>query len=720
MRAASQIRPDALRPASIAGALGRRVLPRLALFDAQRGMLFCWIPVCLAIGIGGWFALPSDPTPQDWMLVAAGLGLSIPVMAAGAWRWPVVVGLVCILAGFALAGLRGQMVDAPVLGWRYYGPVEGRIVAIDRSASDKMRLTLDRVVLDRTSPARTPARVRVSLHGDQRWLDPAPGMVVIMTAHLGPPEGPVEPGGFDFQRMAWFDRLGAVGYTRTPALLLEGSDAALPIARLRRHISRSVQQILPGETGAFAAAILTGDRSGMQDDTLAALRAANTAHLLAISGLHMGLLTGCVFVALRTGMAAIPALALRHPIRKWAALGALAAGAFYLALSGGNVATQRAFVMAAVMLGAILLDRRALTLRAVAVAAIIVLVLRPEELTGPGFQMSFAATVALVAAFRGLRGWLPPGLPRWGRAVIGLVVSSAVAGAATAPIAAAHFNQLSQLGLAANLASVPLMGAVVMPAAVLAACLTPLGLGWIGLAIMAPAIDWILWIAHTIGGMDGALRMVPSPGPWVLPLVALGALWWILWQGRGRWAGLLPLALAASLWGGVERPDLLISPDGALIGLDVGGQRALNKPKGQGFVASNWLENDGDRVDQAQAAERPGLARDADGLTTFSLGGQRIAHIAGRNAAERAAAACGRMDIVIMSGTADGPDDTSKPHELTARCEIIDATTLRRTGAIAMWAAAEGDGLHRLTVRDASGRRAWNATAWRSRASRDQ
>ncbi|KKK80916.1 hypothetical protein LCGC14_2818710, partial [marine sediment metagenome] len=216
-------------------------------------------------------------------------------------------------------------------------------------------------------------------------------------------------------------------------------------------------------------AILTGDRSGMGRDTLQALRDSNLAHLLAISGLHMGLLTGVVFSALRFALALIPALALGHPVKKYAAVGALLAGAGYLALSGGNVATQRAYIMVAVVLGAVLLDRRALTLRGVALAATIVLVLRPEALTGPGFQMSFAATTALIAVFRLMRDSGGPRAPRLLQPVLALVVSSGVAGAATAPIAAAHFNQIAKFGLVANLLSVPLMGTLVMPAAVLAA-----------------------------------------------------------------------------------------------------------------------------------------------------------------------------------------------------------------------------------------------------------
>jgi len=298
---------------------------------AQRGQLLCWAPVCLGIGIGIYFALPVEPSPVRLGAAAGGAAaLLLVARRSGEAAAPLMMALALVLLGLALAGTRARMLEEPVLGWRYYGPVEGRIIEIDRSASDKTRLTLDRVVLGDVAPARTPARVRVSLHGAQDWLVPEPGMTVILTGHLSPPAGPTEPGGFDFQRMAWFDRLGAVGYSRTPALVLapaaEGQ-AGLGIYRLRMALSAAIRDALPGERGTFAAAILTGDRSAIPQDTLEDLRASNLAHLLAISGLHMGLLTGLVFAATRTGIALVPAVALRVPGKKIAAAVALVAAA---------------------------------------------------------------------------------------------------------------------------------------------------------------------------------------------------------------------------------------------------------------------------------------------------------------------------------------------------------------------------------------------------------
>jgi competence protein ComEC len=454
----------------------RPVSHLIHLFDRQRGHLFPWLPVAYAVGIGVYFSLADEPTGRAWALLGAALAAGVLLAATVLRHSPLLLALLAALAGAGVAGLRTASVGEPILAFRYYGPIEGRIVGIDRSRSDRPRLTLDRVVLRDVPPERTPARVRVSLHGDQRWLTPEPGLTVILTGHLSAPEGPVEPGGFDFQRQAFFDRLGAVGYTRTPVLAFRAAEegrAGLFIYRTRMAITAAVLEGVPGRAGAFAAAITTGDRSAIDADTLEALRASNLAHLLAISGLHMGLLTAFVFAAVRLGIAAVPPLALRVPGKKVAAVVALAAGAVYLALSGGNVATERAFVMVAVVLAAVLFDARALTLRAVALAAIIVLTLRPEALTEPGFQMSFAATIALIAVFSRLREVETGRIPRWTRPLFALVVSSAVAGLATAPIAASHFNQVPHYGLLANTLSVPLMGTVIMPAAVLAAVLAP-------------------------------------------------------------------------------------------------------------------------------------------------------------------------------------------------------------------------------------------------------
>jgi competence protein ComEC len=667
------------------------------------GRLLLFAPVCLGTGIGGYFALPVEPTALVWALVAigaAGAGLVGARLTRSRYAGVgfLALGLAMMLAGLLVAGLRTETVRAPVIGFRYYGPVEGRVVKIDRSQSDAIRLTLDRVRLERVAPDARPERVRVSLHGAQGYLDPVPGQSVAMTAFLSAPEGPVEPGGFDFRRMAWFDRIGAVGYTRAPALLLAPAGeglGALFIHRLRQRIAAYVRAAIPGEAGAFAAAITTGDRAQMSPEALAALRGSNLAHLLAISGLHMGLLTGFVFAALRYALALVPGLADRHSTRKIAAVVALQAGAFYLALSGGNVATERAFIMVSVMFGAVLLDRRALTLRAVAVAALLILLVQPEALGEPGFQMSFAATTALVAVFGLLRDWPGWQPPRWARGGLSVVISSAVAGFATAPFAAAHFNQVSYYGLLANLSAVPVMGTLVMPLAVLAGLLAPLGLAGLALSVMRWPIEWILWVAQRVSTLDGAVGHVASPGAWVLPLIGLGGLALVLLAGRGRAVGLVPLALGFALWADTERPAALVASSGGLVGVLGPDGRALSKPRGDGFAAMAWLENDGDPVAQDVAFARRGFSG-AAGARRAQIGGQRLAHFTGRGAGARAVAACGEAALVVTSVPVEAPPPG---------CLLFDETRLAETGALALYDS--GDALRIVTVAQTSGARPW-------------
>ncbi|MFK7939048.1 MAG: ComEC/Rec2 family competence protein [Roseovarius sp.] len=669
---------------------------------AQRGHLFPWIPVCLAVGIGLFFALRFEPAPLQYFWIGI-LGLSAAfcaIMLPFAWR-PFGWAIVLISAGFMLAGTRTHTLAEPVLGWRYYGPVEGRIVGIDRSSSDAVRLTLDTVRLRDVSPARTPHRVRLSLHGPQDHITPKPGLWVMSTAHLSPPAGPVEPGGFDFQRHAWFLQLGAMGYTRNPVLIRAPPDGSQPVFAARMALSDHVRQVLPGEAGAFAAAIMTGDRSGIGQDTLRDLRVSNLAHLLAISGLHMGLLAGFVFAALRYGFALVPYLCLRVSSKKLAAVIALVTAAGYLALSGGNVATERAFVMVAVALVAVLLDRQVFSLRAVAVAAIIVLCLRPEALLGPGFQMSFAATTALVAVFGWLRETSLPRGPRWASAIFAVFVSSAVAGLATAPVAAAHFNQIAHYGLVANLTTVPLMGILVMPAAVLGAVLLPFGLEWIPLWVMGQGVAWILFVADWVTALEGARGVVVSPELWVLPCIGLGALCVFLWQGRARWGGVLPIVAAFWMWSATERPDVLIAENGGLVGVMTPEGRALSRGKGNGFVARSWLENDGD----ANAQDKAALLWDTrEGVLL------QVQALRGKTGA-RAARDCSDGQWVVLN-----VDPPYQAKDLP--CHLLHPDTLRKSGALALYRSDKGGALRMVSAHAVTGDRLWNTPHLRKTAKR--
>ncbi|MEO6298572.1 MAG: ComEC/Rec2 family competence protein, partial [Paracoccaceae bacterium] len=626
--------------------------------------------------------------------VVGGVGLLTAL-----WRFgpevlqPLAVASLCLCTGFLAIGLRAHMVDAPMLARPYYGPVQGRIIDIDRSQSDAIRLTLDQVVLSDVPPDQTPLTVRVSLHGPPPDMPYDPGQVVMMTAHLAAPESAAEPGGFDFRRMAFFNQLGAVGYTSSPVLLWDApAPGAEWINRLRNRLSAAIQSAVPGDAGAFASGVMTGDQANISAAVTMDLRISSLAHLLAISGMNMAFLTAVVFAVVRYGTALIPPVALRINAKKLAAVAAFGVALFYLLLSGANVATTRAFLMVTVMLGAVLLDRRALSFRSVALAAVLLLLVQPESLTEPGFQLSFAATVALIAGFGPSQRFLNAQFPGWLQPPLMLLATSLIAGLATAPFAAATFNRFTNYGLIANLLTVPVMS-LLMGAGSVAALLAPIGLAYPALWVMEQASRWILFVAHWVAGLHGAITPIPSPGPWVMPLLTVGALWLILWQGRARWAGGGPVLVALLLWCMVERPALLISSDGVLVGLMGAEGRALSAAKGAGFSAQSWLADDGDLALPAEAALRPGFTGPKT-ARRFDLAGFHGVLLSGKDALTAVDAACAVAEIVIV------PSVLGAVATPPAGCLVIDRKMLAASGAMEL--RPEDGGLRLVPVRGAS------------------
>ncbi len=655
-----------------------------AAIEAQRPNLALWVPVGFGLGIAGYFQIPREP--EAWMLAA--LGGAIVVLAGSLPRAGPLARILLIAAllpglGFETAALRSRIVAAPVLPRPMMANVSGRIVGLDRSSTDRPRVLLDRVAIGSLEPATTPARVRIS-------VDPAtpgnllqPGLRLLAQARLTPPPAPSEPGGFDYRRQAWFERLGAIGYARTPVVETEGSDEgsfSQLAFRARMAASAHIRRLVPDQGGAFAAAILTGDRSGIDRSVEAALRASSLYHIVSISGLHMTLLAAAVFALIRYGLALVPRLALVWPLKKIAAAVALAAGLAYLVISGLDVPAQRSYVMTAMVLAAILADRPALTMRAVALAGLLVLAFAPESLVQPGFQMSFAATVALVAAFEALRGqawWrvtqTHPGW-RFARPVIGVAMTSLVAGLATAPISAFHFNTMTQYGLVANLLAVPAMGLVVMPAAVVGILLAPLGLDWLPFTVAGLGMSYVIAVARFVAGLGGAVTGVPAGPAASLGLIVFGGIVFVLWIGRGRWAGVAIAALGFGLWAAHERPAVVIADDGRLFGVATPRGRVLSSGTGNAFAAEAWLRDDGDLATQAEAWERGRLARVRHRITAEVPGLGTVLYV-GASDPTGAEALCASAAVLIAPNWPVAP---------AGRCLFVGRERLRRDGALAI------------------------------------
>lgn len=683
---------------------------------AERPRWSLWLPVGFGFGIAGYFALPAEP---PWWLGCAALAalalVAVPLRRRRGILLFLVAGAV-IAAGFGRAQLRTLEIAAPVLETRVGPLAVTGLVEIVEPRVRGYRLTLRDLAIAGLAPAATPVRARVSLRAGE---PPRAGEVVRLRAVLQPPAEPAAPGAFDFARQAYFQRLGAVGYAFGGAEVLapagEPSLTGLWLHRLRDGVAVRVLEALPGESGAVAAALMTGVRGAIPEEVMAAMRDSGLAHLLAISGLHMGLVAGLLFFALRAGLALVPGLVLRRPIKKWAACGAILGAFGYLLLTGGTVPTQRAFVMVSLVLVAVILDRRGLSLRLVAWAAVVVLALAPESLLSASFQMSFAAVIALIAGYEAIaeRGRIALGERRLalrGAAYLGgVALTSLIAGLATAPFALYHFNRIAWYGLLANLVAVPLTAFWIMPWALAAFALMPFGAEGLALTPMGWGIDLLLAVARSVAALPGAVSLLPAMPTAGLVLIALGGLWLCLWRRRWRFGGLLAVALglASSLL--LRPPDVLATGDGRLLGVrGPQGELLLSTTRAKRFEAGIWQRRLGlprprawSEVTDLEATDPATVDPDAT-LSCDLLGclyrarGQSVALVLdGRALLDD----CARSSVVVSTEPIRRRETCVGPRA------VIDRFDLWRAGGHAVWLS--GTGVRVESVAQHRGRRPW-------------
>jgi competence protein ComEC len=693
--------------------INRAVLAVIA-DNPQRG--FLWFPVLIAVGIALYFSVASEP---GWSLCL--IAMSVTLLAALYLRHGRLFWLAALTFGLALgfsaAKLRTITMAGTPLAQRI-GPVEitGWLKRIETRAAGRKRLIIQPV---RFGKARPPAGLE-TLRVNTRHLPAAitPGHSVKLTAVLMPLPGPVRPRGFDFARYLFFQNLNAVGFALSkPQLVL--LDYAPPpgialsgfISRIRIAISNRVAEAAPGQAGALVAALLVGDRSRLTNQTVAHLRAAGLAHLLAISGLHMAIFAGTLFWLVCALLALNERFAVAWNIRKIAAVTALVGGAVYYLLSGSAVSTTRAFIMFAIIAAAIVADRPAITMRNTALAAVIILLTIPESLLSPGFQMSFATVIGLVAYYehrtRSRRATQrPPGLP--GSRILlyftAISVATVIATLATGPIAAHHFGRIATYGLAANLVAIPLTALWLMPAGLATLLSLSLGLEHYALIPAIAAAKGLLLVGDWVAAWPRAEIAVAK-----LPLLALmlavgGGLWVCLWRTAIRWAGLVLVALAmpaSQLL--TDKPDILIARDGRNIAVrGQNGALAIADGRAARFSARAWLRADGDRVSLKQAAARRALSCDKAGCTA-RVKGKRLAFIRHPSALRDACSGLLKADIVI---TAIPAGTVCKSQSL-----LVTPADLKRHGAQAIYIKASG--IVVKTVNDRRGHRPWTATARR-------
>lgn len=574
----------------------------------EQGVLFGWVPVIIGAGAAVYFAILTEPSG-----LIAGLVLSAALLFA--WLVQVRSGLRALgfwlalfALGFVAAKLRTEMMRAPVLD-RPLGlvAVTGVLEKLEAQPARGGRLTLRPTHIEKVDANALPYRVRVRTKGSVDGL--SPGQTLELSARLSPPPPPALPGGFDFARHAWFQGIGAVGFSmRAPKTIPTAAPLdfsvrfAAAIQQTRHAIASRLRVILPGQSGAIAIALVTGERGGISEDTNQIYRDAGLFHILSISGMHMAIMAGAVFFLIRLLFAAVPFVALNLATKKWAAFIAALAALGYLALSGGAFATVRSYIMISVMFGAVLLDRPALALRNVAVAACIILVIFPESVLDPGFQMSFAAVLALVSVYEALRK------TSWGASFadaglvrrlfyffIGIVISTLVAGLAVAPFAAYHFHTTQHLAVLANLIAMPVSNLIIMPAALGVLVLFPFGLEWPAAVAMGFGIDMMTETADWVAHLPGAVGRIASVPAEAFALIVFGGLWLILWRTRWRAAGVLAIVGGLVLVPTGQRPDILIGNKAKTVAVR-GADGLLHPVKMRGrlsFETKRWLEADG-------------------------------------------------------------------------------------------------------------------------------
>lgn len=670
-------------------AAARRILSER--LGAARGRLAPWLAAAFGAGIAGYFALlPVEPDPSwRWVATAAPL----PALLLLAWRRHMVTAWLAALpaaAGLGAALAAWHAATQPPMPELPRGAVilSGRVVQVDILPEGR-RVTLDAPRLDGGAPLGRRLRVRLRAEDPAR---PEPGAMLTVRALVRPPAPPAYPGAWDFQRSAWFSGLGGSGFAIGPAQVAQDPEAPpQPLATLRAKLERRLGAALPGPNGAIAIALIAGGQSAVPQADLAAMRDSGLAHILSVSGMHIAIVMGLSFGAVRLALAAVPALALRLPVKAIAAVAALGAGGAYMALTGAQVPMQRSFAMACLATLALLGGRRALTLRAWALALAVVLALDPVALLGPSFQMSFAAVLALIAGWEALRPWMVawPGQRRWwGRVLLvpgGVVLTSLLAGAATMPFGLHHFGRLQLYGVVANAAAVPITSFLVMPAGMVAALAMPLGLEHWPLAVMGLGIGAILAVAHEVAAWPGAaLALAPIPA-WSLAIVTAGML--LLCLLRGRWRLLGVPVLAGGLLAGLalhRAPDLLISADGRLIAARVGESVFLQRLPGASSLArESWQRLWAERA--AEPWPREGMAAAGrvvctPGACTLRLEHDGPAVVLLRGDPPRATCAEAAAALVVSAEPVRG------------RCgaAVIDRFAVWRNGAHAVWIGSEG------------------------------
>jgi competence protein ComEC len=661
---------------------------------------FLWLPA--AAGAGVILYLSADREPVLWLPALALLVFATLAWLARAKRgaFALFVALAAVSAGFVSAGWKSARVAAPVLDRIRVTTVSGFIEQMDyrrQGARFVMRLTS----AEGLSPEQMPRRIRLT----DRYRPPAEaGAYVKLKARLLPPARAALPGGYDFARDAYFAELGAVGNVlgkidmlTPPAAPGAGLRFYAAIDRMRNALAERVHTLLGGERGAIAAAMVTGKRDYLDEATKDVIREAGIFHIITISGVQMTLVAAIFFVGLRRLLACSRTLALNYPIKKWAAAAAMLGAIFYDIATGSRVGTERALIMTCVMLSAVIFDRPSLTMRNLAIAALIVIAIEPEAILGASFQLSFAAVAALVAVYEAriaayaadrdrifvhpqrswrqrLRDFYVEHL-RHGPGA--LIFATFCATAATASFMAYDFHELSPYVLIGNPLTLAIIEFFAIPGALIGAVLYPLGLDAFVWQYVGLGIGLILWAARLIGSAPGATVHLKTFAPYALIFLSLAVLSAVIWRTALLRATAIPLAIIG-LWGAARGPDydIAIAATGESAAVRTADRQLTvlgNRPSA--FLSEQWLRADADP--RAPKAAQGSALCDASGCTAQLPDGRRVSLLRTRDAL---IADCARASLLIAAF----PVPTG-----CGASTIIDRRRLDATGAMTLKIAGE-------------------------------
>jgi len=671
--------------------------------EGERRLL--WLPVFFGAGIGVYFLLKVEPPLWPGIAVALAGG----TLAFAGRRNPVwceaALALTALAAGFALMRETTWEREAPMLQ-RRLGPIAitGRIVDIE-IVERGWRIVIENDALPGLAPSDQPRRLRVRIPLSSDEL--SPGDRAGLKAMLNPVPIQVLPGGRDFQRELFFAGIGGVGFSFGAARRIAGPDGEgggrEALRQLRTDMTRRIAAVLPGAPGGVASALITGKRGAIPEEVKQAFRDSGLSHLLAIAGLHLGLVGGFVFLVVRGGLALIPPIALRYPIKKIAAALALLVLACYLLISGAAIPTQRAFVMNGLVFGAIIIDRLRLSMRVCAIAAVVVLIVDPSVLVGVSFQMSFGAVVALIAVYEtyGARlGRLLHGRSALGKVLGycgGVVVTTVVATLGTYPYSIYHFHHLALYSPLANVLAVPLSAMWTLPWGLATCLLMPFGLERLALVPMGWGIEITIWIAERVSALPGnvwAMPRLPAAG---LLLISLGGLWLCLWQGRWRRWGTVAIAAGVASLMLTRPPDVVIADGGRFVAARAtNGDYFVSADKNEKIVRSFFVSETGATLQPwPGAGGGEGTALDCAGdLCRYRTSGRTIAIVTGAGALP---VKCGGLDAIVSQVPAGFRCRSMMP--------VIDRIDSWRRGAVALW--LDHDGVTVESTNESRGERPW-------------